>query len=117
MELILEKLMKKNLVDKQILEYFGPSTRSTKRFMMVFSNPKQTVHFGSKNGSTFIDHKDDIKRENYIARHSVNENWSYINPGSASASILWGNVDLLQNLNDYLSFHMIDKSKDLKIDI
>ena len=67
-----------------------PSTRKGKRFMAIFKNGSIT-HFGLKNGQTFIDHGDEVKRKNYIARHKVNEDFS--NPYSASALsryILWG---------------------------
>lgn len=54
------------------------------------SNHK-VVHFGSKGGSTYIDHRDDEKKKNYIARHRVNEDFN--NPttaGSLAYHILWG---------------------------
>ena len=80
-----------------------PSSRHNKRYEIVFSEPKKTIHFGAKNGSTYIDHKDKIKRYNYLKRHVVNENWSEINPGSLSSIILWGNsTNLNENLNEYL---------------
>jgi hypothetical protein len=44
---------------------FKPSTRKDKRFMITFSNGK-IIHFGSKNGETYIDHGDKIKRKNWI---------------------------------------------------
>lgn len=71
------------------------STRKDKRFMATFNNRK-TIHFGSANGQTFIDHGDKIKRENYIKRHAVNEDFS--NPYSASALsrwLLWGDYKTL----------------------
>ena len=80
-----------------------PSLRKNKRYEIVFSEPKKTIHFGAKNGSTYIDHKDKIKRYNYLKRHIVNEDWSNINPGSLSAILLWGNsTNLNDNLNEYL---------------
>jgi hypothetical protein len=66
-----------------------PSTRKDKRFMAVFKNGK-IIHFGSKNGSTYTDHHDKKKRENYLKRHRVNEDWTKINPASLSRFILWG---------------------------
>ena len=39
----------------------------------------------------------------FLKRHSVNENWNYINPGSLSAGILWGDSnDIKENLKDYM---------------
>ena len=80
-----------------------PSSRPSKRYEIIFSEPKRTIHFGAKNGSTYIDHKDKVIRYNYLKRHIVNENWSNKNPGSLSAIILWGNsTNLNENLNEYL---------------
>lgn len=87
---------------------FQPSTRPTKRFMIEFDEPKRTIHFGAKNGSTYIDHKDKIKRKNYLLRHIVNEDWTQINPGSLSSIILWGRTtNLKENLKDYLDYFNI----------
>jgi hypothetical protein len=66
------------------------STRKGKRFMATYKNGK-VVHFGSDVGSTYIDEGDVLKRDNYIKRHSVREDFN--NPYSASALsrwLLWG---------------------------
>ena len=40
------------------------------------SGKHKKVKFGSKKGSTFIDHHSLVKKKNYIARHSkLNEDW------------------------------------------
>lgn len=67
------------------------STRAGKRFMATFSNGK-VVHFGQPGGKTYIDEGDALKRDNYIKRHSVREDFN--NPYSAGALsrwLLWGN--------------------------
>ena len=79
------------------------SDRNGKRFVITFSNPKKTIHFGSDVGTTYIDSGDKVKRENYIKRHRVNEDWTTINAGSLSRYILWGDSkDINKNLTDYL---------------
>ena len=84
-------------------ESLTPSTRQTKRFKIVFSEPKKIIHFGQRGGNTYIDHKDDRKRENYLKRHMVNEDWSEVNAGSLSAFLLWGpSSDLRTNLTSFL---------------
>lgn len=65
------------------------STKKDKRLMAIFNDGK-IIHFGSKNGSVYTDHKDKKKRENYLKRHRVNEDWTKINPASLSRFILWG---------------------------
>ena len=71
-----------------------PSTRINKRYQAVFNNGK-IIHFGLRGGSTYIDHGDKIKRENYIKRHAVNEDWTKVNAGSLSRFLLWGDYTTL----------------------
>ena len=66
------------------------SPRKTKRFMAIFENGKKT-HFGLEGGSTYIDHNDPKKRDAYIARHRVRENFEDpYTPSSLSRFVLWG---------------------------
>jgi len=66
------------------------SERPEKRLKAIFEDPKRTIHFGLKGGTTFIDHQDDAKRKAYIARHKVREDWSNpTSPGALSRYILW----------------------------
>jgi hypothetical protein len=78
------------------------SPRKMKRFVAVFADGT-TTHFGSKNSKTYIDHGDDVKRANYIARHRVRENWNdYKSPGALSRYITWGDSsDILKNIREY----------------
>ena len=79
------------------------SNKQNKKLVITFTEPNLTIHFGSKNSSTFLDHHDKVKRSNYLKRHKVNENWNQINAGSLSAYILWGNSsDMYSNLINYL---------------
>ena len=79
------------------------SNKPDKKLVIKFSEPNMTIHFGSKNSSTFLDHHDKVKRSNYLKRHKVNEDWNQINAGSLSAYILWGNsTDMYANLINYL---------------
>ena len=79
------------------------SNKANKKLVIKFSEPTLTIHFGSKNSSTFLDHHDKIKRSNYLKRHRVNEDWNQVNAGSLSAYILWGDSsDMYANLINYL---------------
>lgn len=60
-----------------------------------------TINFGSMGGQTFIDHKDQDKKRNYIARHIVNEDWDTINAGSLSRYLLWNKPTLLASIRDF----------------
>ncbi len=79
------------------------SQKPDKKYVIKFTNPDKTIHFGSKKSSTYLDHHDKTKRENYILRHKVREDWTKINAGSLSRYLLWGDSTNLQtNLNAYL---------------
>jgi len=63
---------------------------------------RKKVHFGAKGSSTYIDHKDEKKKDAYIARHRVNENFN--NPmtaGSLARFILWNKTTLSASINDF----------------
>ncbi len=85
------------------------SNKPNKKLVIKFSDPNLTIHFGSKNSSTFLDHQDKVKRSNYLKRHKVNEDWNQVNAGSLSAYILWGDsTDMYANLINYLDKFNID---------
>ena len=66
------------------------STKKGKRFMVTFQDGK-TVHFGSDGSKTYIDHGDKAKREAYLKRHAVNEDWDDpYSAGALSRWLLWG---------------------------
>lgn len=78
-----------------------PSSRKNKRYEALFPDYR-IIHFGLKGGNTFIDHGDKKKRENYIKRHAINEDWTKINPASLSRFILWGDSsNIVKNFYDY----------------
>ena len=85
------------------------SNKPYKKLVITFSEPNLTIHFGSKNSSTYLDHHDIVKRSNYLKRHKVNENWNKVNAGSLSKWLLWGpSTDLNTNLINYLDKFNID---------
>ena len=82
------------------------STNPKKRLMAIFYDNEgkkvKTTHFGLKGGSTFIDHKDETKKKNYLARHKVRENWNdYMSAGSLARFILWNEPTLTASIKDY----------------
>jgi formamidopyrimidine-DNA glycosylase len=77
------------------------STRKGKKLMAEFDDGT-TSHFGFLGSSTYIDHKDDKKKDAYIARHKVNENWN--DPKSAGALsryILWNKTTQSASISDF----------------
>lgn len=89
-----------------------PSERATKKYMATFclcdgetkccDKERKRVHFGQKGSSTYIDHKDDKKKDAYIARHKVNENFNNpLSSGSLSRYILWNRTTLSASIADF----------------
>jgi len=76
------------------------------RMKAVFENKQtnstKTTYFGAKDGSTYIDHKDDEKKRNYIARHREIENWNDPTAaGTLARYILWNKKSLSSSIQDY----------------
>jgi len=81
------------------------SPRENKRFR-AYMNDNKYIDFGLKNGSTYIDHHDKTKRDNYLKRHMANKREKYLidnlieSPALYSAIILWGKyTDIDKNIN------------------
>ena len=64
----------------------------------MIDGKKRSIHFGSNVSKTFVEGASIQKRNNYSKRHSVNEDWNYINPGSLSAGILWGDSMIFKKI-------------------
>ena len=81
--------------------YIYESARKDKRFDAIFVENdiiKFRINFGSKNGMTFVDHGDILKRENYLERHSaLNEDWE--NLTTAGALSIWILLGQSANIN------------------
>lgn len=69
------------------------SNKKDKKYSVFIDN--KTIHFGSKNSSTYINHKDDIIKKNWISRHSKLSDFNDIyKPSYWSKNILWNKKDL-----------------------
>jgi len=78
-----------------------------KKYTAVFFNKERkkikTTHFGSAGMSDFTKHKDEERKERYIARHSANENWNdYMTAGSLSRWLLWNKPTISASYNSYI---------------
>ena len=81
------------------------STNTEKKLMAIFyedGKKIKTVHFGSAGMSDYTKHKDDERKNRYLDRHRVNENWGdYKSAGSLSRYILWNKPTLQASIKDY----------------
>jgi len=50
---------------------------------------RKKIAFGSKSSTTFAEGATEQKRDAYLARHRVNEDWTKPNAGSLSRWVLW----------------------------
>ena len=61
----------------------------------------KSIHFGGKGYEDYLIHKDDNRKENYIKRHQVNEDWSDLTKaGTWSRYILWNKTSLDASIKD-----------------
>ena len=82
------------------------SKKASKRYCVRLDDGR-TFDFGLKNGSTYIDHHDVKKRENYWKRHLANKTEHRLitnlipSPALFSAMLLWGDsTSLNKNIRD-----------------
>jgi hypothetical protein len=85
-----------------------PSNRKNKRFVVTL-NTEEKIHFGLRDGQTFIDHHDPDRRNAYIARHYANPKEKALiddltpSPALLSLYLLWGHFNSIQKNIDYLN--------------
>lgn len=75
------------------------SSKPDKKWMV--KNDNKTIHFGASGMSDFTKHKDEERKNRYIARHKVNQDWN--NPKTAgfwAKNILWNKPTLEQSIKD-----------------
>lgn len=90
------------------------SDKDDKRYTAIFYDKDgeklKTTHFGfaevvegvKKYGSTFIDHKDEQKKDAWIARHSVRGSFNeFMTASSLARYILWNKKTLSASIDDY----------------
>ena len=65
------------------------SDKKDKKYDAVIDG-KKTVSFGATGYSDFTKHKDEERKERYIARHKVNQDWKdHKTAGFYAKNILW----------------------------
>jgi hypothetical protein len=83
------------------LKSVRPSPRQDKKFVAEFDDGTKT-HFGAKGMSDFTKNKDEERKERYIARHKVNEDWTDpTKAGTLSRFLLWNKPTLEASIADF----------------
>ena len=78
-----------------------PAADGTHKWIGVFADPitktERRVPFGAKGYFDYTQHKNPVRRANYLSRHKTRENWrDPQTAGSLSRYILWGDSTSLQ---------------------
>jgi hypothetical protein len=87
------------------LESITPSSSATKKYKAVFrqdSGRTKTIHFGAKGYDDYIKSGSEEKKQAYIARHKVNEDFNNpLTAGALSRFILWNKKTLSASISDF----------------
>ena len=86
---------------KPLKVILSKSKRKDKKWVATMHQLGHKHNFGQKDSSTFIDHKDVQKKDNYIRRHKKNENWNDIHSaGFWSKNLLWNKPTISASIKD-----------------
>lgn len=81
------------------------SKKPEKKYDAIFESNNgrtKTVSFGSAGMSDYTKHRDEERKERYLARHRANEDWNKPDsPGALSRWILWNKPTLVDSIKDY----------------
>ena len=82
------------------------SDKPNKKYVATFKledGTKRRTHFGQKGSKTYLDHKDEVKRDAYRKRHAVDlETDDALRAGYLSYFLLWGDhTNLRDNVKAY----------------
>lgn len=88
------------------LKSLTKSDRKGKKYKVVFVSSEgktKTTHFGATGYQDFTMHRDELRKERYIARHDRGrENWNDpTTPGALSRWLLWNKTTLKASLADF----------------
>ena len=87
----------------QILNSQKPEKKYVARFFNRNRDIIKQTHFGSKYSVTYNEDNDEEAKENYIARHSGNEDWNNpTTPGALSRWLLWNRRSLSASFKNFL---------------
>ena len=76
-----------------------PSSRKEKKFEAIIDG--KTIPFGASGYSDFTIHKDEERKQRYIARHRKNEDWgNAYSAGFYAYWVLWNKPTIEESIND-----------------
>ena len=76
------------------------SNKAGKKYDAVIDG-KKTVSFGATGYSDFTKNKDEVRKQNYIARHKPNQDWKdHTTAGFWAKNILWNKPTVEASVRD-----------------
>lgn len=91
------------MVAKKITVTLRPATAASKKKWTAVIDGTRTVHFGAAGYSDFTIHKDEERRQRYVARHAAREDWTIAGVGTAgfwSRWLLWNQPTINSSIAD-----------------
>jgi hypothetical protein len=67
-----------------MMKYYPYKSDKPGKKYYIITNDNKKVYFGSSNYSDFTIHKDEARRQRYVARHEKNESKFWNDPNTAS---------------------------------
>ena len=78
----------------------SPSDKANNKFQARINN-KKSIHFGQAGASDFTIHKDPMRKNRYLDRHSKNEDWNNpLTAGFYARNLLWNKSTLAESIRD-----------------
>jgi len=80
------------------------SDKPEKKYYVEYTNANTNrlnkMYFGSAGYDSFIDHKNDDRKNMYLLRHKKRERWDTLSPGMLSRFLLWNLPTLTASIKD-----------------
>ena len=84
-----------------MLKYHPYKSDKPDKKYYIITNDNKKVYFGQAGASDFTIHKDEARRQRYVARHEKNENWSKSGINTAG----WWSLKYLMKVSNVQDVH------------
>jgi hypothetical protein len=74
---------------------------SSKKKLIALFDDGMKIQFGSKGSQTYSEGASEQKKNAYLARHKVNEDWSSHTPAALSRWVLWSSKSITEGIKNY----------------
>jgi len=74
---------------------------SSKKKLIAIFDDGMKISFGSKGSLTFADGASEQTKNNYIARHKVNEDFHKHGPAALARWVLWSSRSIAEGIKNY----------------